>query len=523
MLLILFAALLAGCASEVAPSGGEAEAARPNVIVVLVDDMGYSDLGVTGGDVRTPTLDRLAAEGVLMSQFYNTAKCSPSRASLLTGRYSHEAGMGSAIAGPDADRPAGPYQGYLRTDVPTLAELLRTEGYRTYMAGKWHVGEHEDHWPTRRGFDRYFGLIGGATSYYTIRTDQSRIRVMADDSTRWTPPAEGFYFTDAIADSAAAFVARHQTEDADTPFFLYLAFTAPHWPLHAPEEAIAAYAGTYDDGWAALHARRAARLVEAGLLPEVTTTTPQPADVAAWEALSEDERADWARRMEVHAAMMTQMDAGLGRVLDALGDEGDDTLVLFLSDNGASAEGVEGRGLNDPTVPVGAPGSYVAFEEPWAWASVAPFNRYKLNLDEGGIRTPLIAHWPAGMGTGAEGGDARQSATPGHLIDVVPTVLDAAGLAAPDSLPGVSLLAHWRDGEVLPERPLFWEYNGHRAAREGDLKALWRADGDAWSLYDLAADPAEQNDLASARLDDLARLTEQWDVWADRVGVRLSP
>ena len=496
---------------------------RPNIIVVLVDDMGYSDPGFMGGDIRTPTLDRLARQGVLMPQFYNTAKCSPSRVALLTGQYAHTAGMGGNIAGRHAPpRPAGPYQGVLSTATPTIAEVLREAGYQTHMTGKWHVGEHEPHWPTRRGFDRYFGLVSGASSYYELITDQPRERILANDTVRWTPPAQGFYMTDAFADSASAFIDRHaRTQTA--PFFLYLPFTAPHWPLHADSSVIASYDGVYDDGWTVLHEQRTQRLMERGLLPEGLTPATQPADVPAWPSLSSDERATWARRMEVHAAMMTQMDAAVGRVMDTLAEHNmaDNTLVLFLSDNGASAEDVTHRRLNDASVPIGARGSYDAFRKPWAWASVAPLHRYKLNLDEGGMRTPLVAYWPDGLGT-----EARVAHTPGHLIDLLPTILDASAATylAPDApaLPGASLLDLWR-GHRLGERPLFWEYNGHRAARTGDFKALYRRDERQWRLYNLAMDPAETTDLAAKHPAQLDSLTAQWHIWAESVGVFDTP
>ncbi|GAB5518563.1 MAG: arylsulfatase [Rhodothermales bacterium] len=485
--------------------------------------MGYSDPGFMGGDIRTPTLDRLVSQGVLMPQFYNTAKCSPSRAALLTGQYAHTAGMGGNIAGRNAPpRPPGAYQGVLSTATPTIAEVLGEAGYRTYMAGKWHVGEHEPHWPTRRGFDRYFGLISGASSYYELITDQPRERILANDTTRWTPPENDFYMTDAFADSASAFIDRHaRTQTA--PFFLYLPFTAPHWPLHADSSVIASYEGVYDEGWAALHAQRTARLIERGLLPEGLTPAPQPADVPEWNSLAPNEQATWARRMQVHAAMMTQMDAAVGRVMDTLAEHGlaDNTLVLFLSDNGASAEDVTNRGHNDASVPIGARGSYDAFRKPWAWASVAPLHRYKLNLDEGGMRTPLVAYWPDGLGT-----ESRVSATPGHLIDLLPTILDASNATysaskAPD-LPGTSLFDLWRSAS-LPERPLFWEYNGHRAVRLGDFKALYRRNEQEWRLYNIATDPAETIDLAEAHPTRLDTLIAAWQAWAGSVGVFETP
>jgi len=489
---------------------------RPNVILVLADDLGYADLGVIGGDVKTPTLDSLAQRGVFVREFYNTAKCSPTRAALLTGRYAHEAGLGGNIALTNRPaRPIGAYQGYLDPSVPTIAELLRAQGYKTYMSGKWHVGEAEENWPRKRGFDRYFGLISGASSYYEIIADQPRERVMAHDDTRWMPPPEGFYMTDALADTAISFITQHVAHES-SPFFLYLAFTAPHWPLHAPDEVVQNYDGTYDRGWQALHEARTARMVETRLIPPETVPAPMPPDVPAWESLSDAEKSLWARRMQVHAAMISIMDAAISRVLMALetSNQASNTLFLFMSDNGASAEDISGRGLNDPNAIVGSRGSYDSFRKPWAWASVAPFNRYKLNLDEGGIRTPLIAVWPEGFGS-----ESKTVNVPGHIIDIVPTILAAAGIPPPDNLDGVSLLPAWQHGGGERSRTLFWEYSGHRAVRRGSMKALYRNDEAAWSLYDLAHDPGETHDLAASNPALLDSLTAQWDAWADSVGV----
>lgn len=521
-LLYIACVLVVGCASP--PEVPE----RPHVVVILVDDMGYSDLGSYGSEIQTPHLDALAQQGLQFTEFYNTAKCSPTRAALLTGHYAHTAGMGGNIASlRRPEPPPGPYQGYLSRRTPTLAEILKADGYSTYMVGKWHVGERPHHWPLRRGFERYFGLISGASSYYELITDQPRQRVMVYDSTRWNPPADGFYMTDAFADSAVAFVNAHAARPTDDPFFLYLAFTAPHWPLHAPAETIAQYEGRYLDGWEATHRARVARMQAEGLMPENLAGITRPASLPEWERLSAEDRAVWARRMQIHAAMVQRMDEGVGRLVEALRahDALDNTLLFFLSDNGASAEDVTGRKLHDASVPNGAKGSYDAFREPWAWVSVAPLKRYKLNLEEGGIRTPLIVHWPDGMAA-----SGSRTETPGHLIDLTATILDVTGTTYPLQsasgeatmpLPGASLRPLFTEPTTTFERTLFWEYNRHRAVRAGSMKALYRNDTQTWALYDLTADPTESTDLATLQRQQLDTLVARWQTWASSVGVRL--
>ena len=277
------------------------------------------------------------------------------------------------------DQP-GPYQGYLNDRSVTIAEALAPAGYRSYLSGKWHVGEDPGRWPLDRGFDAYFGLISGGEQ---LLGDHYRaapaLRQMAYQDRPWTPPSSGFYMTDAIADTAAAFVERHATEHEGDPFFLYVAFTAPHWPLHAPEATVQTYAGRYDAGWDAVRAERLDRLRDLGLVSDDDAVTDRPPSNPAWDSVPVAERADWTRRMEVYAAMMDEMDRGIGRVLEALERTGqrENTVVMFLSDNGAAAEDVSGRGLHDPAIPIGQQGSYDATREPWAWVSNTPFRSYK--------------------------------------------------------------------------------------------------------------------------------------------------
>ncbi len=515
--LVLMPALLGACASPDAPP-------PPNIVVILAYDMGYSDIGAYGGEIDTPNLDRLAAHGLRLRQFYNAARCCPTRAALLTGLYPHQAGMGGMVSALESTPEPGPYQGYLNHQSATLAEVLRPAGYRTYMSGKWHVGEKPVHWPRRRGFEEYFGLISGASSYFEVIKDQPRVRQMVLGDSLWEPPSEGFYMTDAISDYAVEVVRQHGQQTPEQPFFLYVAYTAPHWPLHALPEDIAKYQGRYDAGWDALRTERYARMRAMGLIDERHVLTPRPASIPTWDDAEDHE--DWALRMAVYAAMIDRMDQGIGRILAALEENGafDHTLVMFLADNGGCAESIEGRQLNDATVPIGTRGSYVAYKEPWANASNTPFRLYKKWTHEGGIATPFIAHWPAGIDQ-----PGRLVPHVGHVIDLMATVLDVAGVAYPDSLDGRALLP--LDGKSLAplfkgqtpagHEALYWEHLGNRAMRQGRWKLVYDAsDAQTWELYDLDADPTELHDLA-ARYPERARaMQQQWEAWSVRVGVR---
>ena len=507
--------LLSACAYRPAPE-------RPNIIVILADDLGYSDIGAYGGEIRTPNLDRMAASGLRFRQFYNTAKCAPTRASLLTGMYSHEAGMGELPPGRGQERPAGAYQGFLADSVQTIAEALREAGYRTYMSGKWHVGESPENWPRRHGFDRYFGLISGATSYFELLHEKNHTRQMVLEDDLWTPPDSGYYATDAYTDYAVERIREHAGAEPERPFFLYLAYTAPHFPLHALPEDLARYRGRYDTGWDSLRAERYARMKARGILTDEYGLAGRPEQVPAWAGIAN--QTEWATFMEIYAAMVDRMDQGIGRVLTALEETGelDNTLILFLSDNGACPESVEARGLNDPNAPPGGRGSYLAYKEPWAYASNTPFRLYKNWLHEGGINTPMIAYWPKGIrNPGAFTNEV------GHIIDLMPTALDLAGAAAIPaqkswnvfSLEGRSLAPILR-GEPAAERgKLYWAYGGSAAMRDDDWKLVY--DGRRarrWELYNLATDPTEMNDLASKHPDRVASMQAAWHTWAERVG-----
>lgn len=492
-------------AAGLAVAGPAAPRRRPNVVVILADDMGFSDIGCYGSEIATPNLDALAGSGLRFTHFRNTARCCPSRSSLLTGLYAHQAGVGLMVD--DRGRPS--YQGYLNDRCATIAEVLRPAGYRTLMSGKWHVGEHRPHWPTDRGFDRYFGLISGACNYFRLDPE----RQMALDDKPWTPPADGFYMTDAIAEHATRMLG--EAGGGPQPFFLYLAFTAPHYPLHARPEDIAKYEGRYMKGWDALRLERHRRMIDMGIVDARWPLTPRDKEAPAWDTLSETDKKAWDRRMAVYAAQIDRLDWNIGRVLAKLREIGaeDDTIVMFLSDNGGCAEIVD-RGK--PGVAPGLADSFMSYGIPWANASNTPFRLYKRWVHEGGIATPFVVRWPAGV----KGRNAVTHQT-AHLIDIMATCVEVTGAKYPGApiqpMEGKSLLPVFQGGSI-GDRILFWEHMGNRAALEGRWKLVSHYPND-WELYDLEADRTEMNDLAARMPEKAARLREYYGRWAGRCGV----
>lgn len=512
---------------------------RPDVVLILADDMGFSDIGCYGGEVHTPALDRLGQRGTRFTQFYNTARCSPSRASLLTGLHPHQTGIG--ILNFD-DSPDG-YPGNLTEECATLAEALGGAGYATYLSGKWHLAENMDEpngaWPTRRGFDRVYGTLEGAGSYYQPRT------LMRDEENIEQETLEGdFYYTDAISDNAVSFIKDHHDERGDQPLFLYLAYTAPHWPLHARDEDIARYTGRFDKGWDRLREERLQRLVAEGIIEPESRLSDRDPRVPAWKSVDQQ---DWeARRMEVYAAQIDRMDQGIDRVLTQLEQLGrlDNTIVIFLSDNGGCAEEMppdkvkdfvtsfipmkettrEGETVvpgNQPGLMPGPESTYQSYGRAWANLSNTPFREYKHWVHEGGISTPLIIHWPDGL----TGGDDRLCEEPAQLVDIMPTLLEAAGADYPTERSGHPVpppegrsLLPALHREPTAERTLFWEHEGNCAVRQGKWK-LARKYGHDWELYDIDADRAEQHDLAAHHPSLVAELAAAYDDWAERCGV----
>jgi arylsulfatase A-like enzyme/GH43 family beta-xylosidase len=508
------------------PLVGSPSDRKPNIVLILADDMGFSDIGCYGSEIPTPHLDALANGGLRFTQFYNTARCSPTRAALLTGLHPHQAGMGRlAKIANKTEQPAG-YLGYLNDHCVTVAEVLRSAGYRTYMAGKWHLGSsNQEWWPLQRGFDRFYGHVSGGGSYFQPRG------LTRDNTPLPVPTDPDYYTTDAFTDFAIETVREHR---GDHPFFLYLAYTAPHWPLHARTADIAKFVGQYRAGWDRLRAARHAKQIASGIVTPDWPLSERDAEARAWEALTEQQKTDLDYRMAVYAAQVHRIDWNIGRLVAALRERGqlDNTLLLFLSDNGGCAEpytdlgGQAQANINDPKI-----GTNVSYGTGWANLSNTPFRKFKSMLHEGGIATPLVVHWPAGLQTKPGAIDA----TPGYLTDIMATAVAVSGATYPQKvgsrkiapLEGVSLVPRFAAAPAsAAPRTFYWEQYGYKAVRTGDLKAIY-APKDSydssglgrWELYDVARDRTELHDIAAARPDDLKRLVAQWDTWAARVQV----
>ncbi len=543
-----------GCQSEAEKSS---TMPPPNIVLIMADDMGYSDIGCYGGEIRTPHLDKLAAHGLRFTQFYNTARCCPTRASLLTGLYPQQAGIGHMVN----DRGTPAFKGDLSKRAVTIAEALKGAGYSTYMSGKWHVTpyvieEPEKHnWPLQRGFDRFFGMISGAGSLYDPRSLTAENEYVA--------PREGFYCTTDFTNYAIQCIDEHQRSN---PFFLYLSYTAAHWPMHAPAEAVAKYKGAYDRGWDVLRRERYQRMKKMGLINPDWPLSPRDSFVAPWSNDIPDR--DWElANMEVYAAMVELMDAGIGRVVDALKVKGifENTLIFFLQDNGACAEElqwVSGEMAAEdlkpmspgqlqtkmiPTItrdgkPVkvmrdawpGPPDGYTAYGLNWANASNTPFREYKHWVHEGGISTPLIVHWPARI---SDQGALRS--VPSHLIDIMSTCVDVGGGAYPANYDGHEIipmegksLVPVFDRDTLDRQAIYWEHEGNRAVRMGKWKLISKASKkhsfiwdqvdklplEHWELFDMDADRTELNDVSDQHLELVKQMASMWQQWAVRSG-----
>ncbi len=506
------------------PLAMSAEQARPNIVLVMADDMGYSDIGCYGSEIDTPNLDRLAANGLRFTQFYNAARCCPTRAALLTGLYPHQAGVGNMVASKPAKRPSAT-QGYLNQKCVTLAEVLKTAGYGCYMSGKWHVGEFRPAWPIDRGFDRYYGLISGGMNYFDISKGKRKgiQRVFARDGERLTPNEPDFYTTDAFTDEAIASLNHHAKQHEQRPFFLYLAFNAPHWPLHAPPKLIDKYRGRYLGGWDKLRRTRYERMVGMGLiLPKWKLS---PADGSDWQQLSEKQKAELDLRMAVYAAMLDRMDWDIGRVVERLRElnQLDNTLFLFLSDNGACHEGglLGGDFRRDLKGKTGTADSYRTYGQSWSNAGNTPFRKHKHWTHEGGISTPLVIHWPGGLKVKP----GSTSDHVGHVIDIMPTLLDVAGAKYPEQFNGRAVTPHvglsfeplFRTNALPSNRPLFWEHMGNAAMRSGPWK-LVRSKGKPWELYNLEQDRSELHNIAATNEETVDQMKATWEQWARTVG-----
>lgn len=532
----------------VAQQKGKAKDTRPNIVLILADDLGYSDIGCYGGEIATPQLDSLAMNGLRFTRFYNTSRCCPSRASLLTGVYNHQAGIGEMTA----DRHTDGYRGFIGNNTVTIAEVLKAAGYHTAMSGKWHVSntiEQKDtaaqmkwlnhqaayplfspleQYPVNRGFEKYFGNIWGVVDFFDPFS-------LVSGTTPITEVPAGYYHTDAVNDSAAAYI-REFAKD-DKPFFLYVAETAPHWPLHALPEDIKKYENTYTVGWDSIRNSRYRRMVEMGLVdPAVTPLSARWQHELSWEQ-NPDKVWD-ARAMAVHAAMIDRMDQGIGRIINALKQTGrlENTLLLFLSDNGASPENAaqygpgfdrpgqtrKGEAIAYPVKKEVLPGPETCFSSigaRWANAANTPYRQAKASPYEGGVRTPMIAFWPRGI-TAPKG---AMSGALGHVMDFMATFMAITHARYPASyrgqpvkpVQGSSFAAAFSGKKNSGTRALFNEHFGARYVRYQGWK-LVANNNEPWHLYRIDADETEINNLAEARPDMVSKLNSMWEEWALR-------
>ena len=520
--LLTFCILLLGLATY-----GD-ERRQPNIVVIMADDAGYSDFGCYGGEIETPALDKLAANGLRFSQFYNTGRCCPSRAALLTGVYQHQAGMGHMTK----DRGLPSYSGTILPNVPTLAERLRQGGYRTMMTGKWHLGTEPKQSPIARGFDRFYGTRNFIDSYFTVLEhcpvflDDKIVLPGTETPVNHLHPDQEWYTTDVFTDYALHFMDEAFKKHSDQPIFLYIAHNAPHFPLHAREEDTKKYRGRFrDTGWDKLRQQRYERMIELGLIKKEWALSP--ADVPKWDTYDAKLRDELDLKMALYSAIIDRMDQNIGRVIEKLRTAGrlDNTLFLFMVDNGVPGTGVhDWRGLfakngRHPETRVdnysewGRRGGWSSSSgRGWANLSNAPFRMYKRYTHEGGVATPLIVHWPDGL---KDQNKLRHS--PGHIIDIAPTCLNAAGLST-KGMEGRTLLPVFAKDSTQP-RTLFWEHEGNRAVRQGDYK-LVAQHNTPWELYNMRKDRNELHDLSRSMPQKAAELKKLYEAWAHRVGAK---
>jgi arylsulfatase len=544
---MIFRLLLTTCALAL----GAAD--RPNVLVILADDLGYSDLGAYGGEIPTPNLDRLAKAGARFEKCYNSARCCPTRASLITGLHPHEAGIGDFVSAKPAPKRGPAYTGHLLADNITIPELLKQSGYSTWMVGKWHMGSPG---PIQRGFDAYYGYKNLQAHSNDQWDPAAYVRLPAGTAAELSYAPGKFYVTDVFTDYALEFL-RQARAQKGRPWFLYLAHSSPHFPVQAPKEAIDRHVATYRRGWDVLRAERFARMKALGLvaadavLPPLSTV-PVETDEAiangysgkpnpAWDSLPADRREDLARRMATFAAMVEHVDQGVGRLLADLERHGElaNTLVVFTSDNGACYEwgpfGFDGRSragrtdlhVGEALAGMGQTGTHSSYGSAWANLGNTPLNLYKHFCHEGGITSPLIVTWPAGLKPSED-----WIRSPAHVMDLLPTIAAAAGATYPTERAGKairpasgrSLLPAMR-GEATPVRGIPTAHEGARGYRLGDWKIVWgkrQSMPVTWQLFDLSKDPSEQRDLAAQHPAKLKELSDAWMAWAKQAGVDLS-
>ncbi|MDP6046543.1 MAG: arylsulfatase [Phycisphaerae bacterium] len=494
---------------------------KPNIILIMTDDMGFSDLGCYGSEISTPNLDALASGGLKFTQFYNTGRCCPTRASLLTGLYPHQAGVGHMNRDRGPQHPG--YRGRLTKRCVTIAEVLNPAGYFTFTTGKWHVGAKEkSHWPIGRGFKRSYSCPQGAGFYFSMKTAQMFRQIVRGDKVIYDKKndmPDGWYSTDAWTDEGLKFAA--EAAGQGKPFFWYLAHNAPHWPLQAKPQDIAKYRGKYKIGWDEIRKRRYAKLIKLGMIDKSWPLSPRGKGVPAWDTLSEKQKDNQDLRMATYAAMIDSVDQNVGKIVKKLKELGqyENTLIMFLQDNGGCAEGGN-LGSNAGKGVCGTAGSFSKYGACWANASNTPFRRYKHWVHEGGAGTPLVAHWPEGIAAGLRG---KLITEPSHLVDLMATCVDISGAEYPKTFKGAKIIP--AQGKSL--RPLlagekfdrggaiYFEHEGNRAVRLGKWKIVSIHRG-KWELYDMSADRTELNDLSAKMPDKLGEMIALYDAWSKR-------
>ncbi len=538
---ILLSTLIYGCQSSANKEGVDQKSERPNIIVIMVDDMGFSDISSYGGEIEMPNLNKLSSNGLKFTQFYNAGRCCPSRASLLTGQYAHKTGLGY-MASQDMKKPG--YRADLSLNSLTIAEVLKEAGYGTYMAGKWHLNldfseDGSNHnWPLQRGFDKFFGTLIGVGSYWNPIT--------LVEGNKYIKPDSGFYYTEKITEKAVSYINGH---DKNSPFFLYMAYTAPHFPLHARESAIAKHRGKFSSGWDSLREERYKRMVDMGLMDSKWKLANRDEHSVAWVDAEDKE---WeTTRMEAYAGTLSHVDDGIGEIIRTLQDRDqlENTLILFLSDNGGDFTSHRDGKINStgmpwgrmiyvplrtkggipvvagdvPGVELGPENTYGSYGLKWANLSNTPFRKFKMYAHEGGISTPFIVHWPAAI---SDKNSWRKKTA--HIIDIMATCLEVAGADYPgdykgrktNDLDGKSLLPIFENDKEIHKDGLFWEHQGNRGARVGKWKIVSSfIDGGEWELFNMEEDRTETVNLATSHPDIVRRLEKSYSDWAKRTNV----
>ena len=506
--ILLFCVLLTSISSIKRCTGTEPDgnanrsiaASRPNIVVIVCDDMGFSDIGCYGGEIETPNLDRLAAGGIRFVDFHNNAKCSETRASLLTGLWHQQS------------------RNLKQPGNVTIAEVLKSADYRTLMSGKWHLAST----PPERGFDRYFGFLSGAINFFTGTDWQTGENLMRLDDKEFQAPKD-FYSTDAFTDRAIEFLKSGENQkdsNGKQPFFLYLAHNAPHFPLQAHEEEIRKYRGRYHVGWDTIRKQRFGRMKQLGLIDDTWKLSPRDPKVESWSSLTAQQKQFMEPMMEVYAAMVDRLDQNIGRLVQYLEstDQFDNTLILFFSDNGACPY----ERLRTPGVPPGGAESDIAYDARWANMCNAPLRLYKQYAHEGGSLSPMIAHWPNGIEL-----PGSISGFTSHLVDLMPTFVELSGATYPEEyagqkilpMEGISLVPALSGNQNRESSPIFWEFSGNHAIRDGNWKLVAERSRD-WELYDLSTDRCENKDLASKHPEIVKQLAETYESWAKRTGAK---